>query len=129
MNKKQIIECFDNKIALRCIQYDGCEWGITGKYCRITPLDGERWDLWLCNPKNIAAGLGARRLNRIIRILSGKMPATGLFTELTGEAYTQHATTELILNNLALLGIFRKKQISAAQRELLVARLRELRAA
>ena len=129
MNKKQITKSFDNKIAPRCIRYDGCEWGITGKYCRITPLDGERWDLWLCNAENIEEGLRPRRLSNIIRILSEKMPATGLFRELTGEAYTQHASTELILNNLALLGIFRKKQISAAQRALLVARLRELRAA
>ena len=127
--KKDLYDRFDQRISKKCIKHDGCEWGITGKYCRITPMDGKYWDLWLCNPKDIAKGLGTRRLSRIISILSAKMLPGKPFTELTGEAYTQVATKDLILGNLSLLGINRKRIVSEQTRQASADRLARLRAA
>ena len=128
-SKKEISKHFDNKISPKWIKSDGSEYGIVGKYCRITPIDGKYWDLWLCNPADIAKGLGTRRLNRIISILSENMCQERPFTELTGEAYTRVATKELILGNLSLLGIKRKRTISEKQRQASANHLAKMRAA
>ena len=127
--KKELSEYFDNKISPKCIKHDGSEYGITGKYSRITPIDGKYWDLWLCNPADITKGLGARRLNRIISILSEKIRCERPFTELTGEAYARVATKDLILGNLPLLGIKRKRTVSEKQRQAAADRFAKMRAA
>ena len=72
MNKQDVFDSFHQQIAQRCITHDGYEWGVTGKYCRITILGDGNLDLWLCNSQNIAKGLGMRRINRILSILSKK---------------------------------------------------------
>ena len=125
----ELFDYCDQKISQKCITFDGSEWGITGRFCRITPLDGIYWDLWLCNPKKIADGLSQRMVTSKIAVLEEKSPQKLHFTVLTGEAYTQGATKELILETLSLLGIPRKRRVSEEQRHKLAARLKELRAA
>ena len=128
-NKSELFNYFDQKISQKCITHDGSEWGISGKYCRITPIDGTKWDLWLRYPAEISKGLGTRRLNRIISVLSEKMPSGSPFAKLTGEAYTRVASKDLVLNNLNLLGIRRKRIVSEKQRQALAGHLAKVRAA
>jgi len=124
-----LYEYFDQQISKKSIVHDGSEWGISGKYCRITPIDGTKWDLWLRYPAEISKGLGTRRLNRIISVLSEKILSGSPFRVLTGEAYSRAASKELILNNLDLLGIRRKRIVSEKQRQALAGHLAKVRAA
>ena len=114
MTRQDVFDYFDQQIAQRCITHDGYEWGVTGKYCRVTILDDGNLDLWLCNPQNIAKGLGTRRMNRILSILSEKMPPGTTVGKLDGEAYTQGPLKDVVLGNLSLLGVFRKRTYSAS---------------
>ena len=129
MTKREVFHYFNQQIAQRCITHYGYEWGVTGKFCRITFLDDGNLDLWLCNPHNIAQGLGMRRLNRILSILSEKMPSGTPVRKLDGEAYTQGPLKDVVLGNLPLLGIFRKRRLSAEQRYKAATNLAKARAA
>jgi len=115
MNKADIYKAFGDKISKTAIQCIDDEWRIKGKWCYVTPDDeqGEIWDIWICNPENIAAGLSQRRFKSIIHALesTGKVG----FNELTGEAWGKVTDKSLILENLKLLGIRKKRQVSPEQ--------------
>ena len=115
MNKTQIFSAFDGKISKTAIQCIDDEWQIKGKWCYVAPDDnnGNVWDIWLCNPNDIAVGLSQRRVRSINHALesTGKME----FNELTGEAWGKVRDKEVILENLKLLGIRKKRIVSPEQ--------------
>ncbi len=121
MSQIEVYEAFDQKISKTVIVSDGCEWGITGKFCRVTP-EGNQWDVWLCNPKDIAAGIGTGKRNNIVEALG-----TDLNWHLLDREAWAIVPKERILDNLKALGIRRKRIVSDEQKEVSRARLAEYR--
>lgn len=115
MRKSKIFHAFEGNISITAIQYINDEWVIKGKYCIIAPDNnsGDIWDIWICNPGDITAGLSQRMVKSMVRTLesTGKME----FNELTGEAWGKTRDKEIILGNLKLLGIRKKRVISPEQ--------------
>ena len=114
MNKKDIFDAFNGEISKKAIiQKDGA-WRIVGKWCEIERV-GDLWDIFICNPDNMTDGLGQRKVHNIIDRLKIP-PINGTFRILNGEAYTQVSDINLILSNLSLLGIRRKRRLSEKTR-------------
>ncbi len=107
------------------------EYEIVGKYCRIIMFDDWQIDLWLCNPTNMAKGLSKRKLNSLVSALevpvestfSDKVTKSISFSVLEGEAWINLDLPDLILNNLKLLGIRKKRELTSIQKQSLVERL------
>ncbi len=132
MNKTQIEAAFDGRISPTAIQLVGDEVRIVGNWCYVTHdgKDSNRqdvYDIWICNPANIRDGLGQRKVRNIIHALN--LPLGTSFRELNGEAWAKVRGTGLILQNLALLGIRQKRQISPEQHRKLAVRLKAAREA
>jgi len=113
----EVYESFDQKISKLAIVNDGEEWGLTGKFCRVT-AEGDNWDVWLCNPKDLTKGLGTGKRNNIVAAMGGDWHL------LDGEAWIV-APKEQILANLKTLGIRAKRFISDEQKEASKKRLAE----
>ena len=122
MNQSQLFDAFKGRISKTAIRKVDDEWRIVGKFCFVTKDDdGDVWDIWICSPSNLSAGLGRRKLKHI---LSGfNLPTGEGFYEATGEAWGKVRGTGIILQNLDLLGIRKKRQLSDAQRIKLAERL------
>jgi hypothetical protein len=86
------------------------EWMIIGKFCQVTPMKPGVWDLYICNNKNFNGGLGQRKVNNIARELQ-KHLLNRTLTICDGEAFVTLYGTEVISQNLKLLGIRRKRQV------------------
>ena len=111
--------------------FEDDEYEIVGKYCRIIMFDDWQIDLWLCNPANMAKGLSKRKLNSLVSALevpvestfSNKVTKSISFSVLEGEAWINLDLPDLILNNLKLLGIRKKRELTPIQKQSLVERL------
>jgi hypothetical protein len=93
--------------AIKCIDD---EWMLFGKFCCVTPMKPGVWDLWICNSNNLYGGLGQRKVNNIVRELE-KTLLNRTLTICDGEAFVTLHDTELISQNLKLLGIRRKRRV------------------
>ncbi len=111
MNKQDIYNAFGQNVSLKSIIYRETEYGLQGKYCFIAPLGNNKFDIWIGDPNNLAKGLGQRKLRNIVTKLSKSLSGSK-FTELTCEGYGVIEGTELILSNLDLLRIGRKRTLS-----------------
>ena len=112
MTKQEIFDAFSGAISKTAIvDLDG-EYVIRGRWC-IIANEGDLWDIWLCNPKDIVNGLGARKLTNLVGHLNSLVEWP--FRELNGEAYTKVAGTALISASLRLLGIKKKRHMSQDQ--------------
>ncbi len=125
LNKEGIYCAFGGRISKKAIQLIDDEWRIVGKWCYVTQDDEHVWDIWICNPADIAAGLGQRKVRNMLHALKSCVGEP--FHELTGEAWGKVRGTQLILNNLAVLGIRKKRTVSEKQRNAMVLRLAEFR--
>ena len=110
MNKKQLFDYFDQKISMTAIQNVHGDWLVTGKFCRIGIDEDGQINLWICNHKDIAKGLGTKKLRNILSTL--KSLTTAVVHELTGEAWVKLQDKGVILASLSLLGIRKKKVMS-----------------
>ena len=110
MGRDEIYNFFDQNISKKAIQNIDDEWQVVGKWCRIAIEENDVIDIWLCNPIDIATGLGTRKLRTLILALNSTVE--GEFRELTGEAYTKTSLKDSNLLNLNLLGIRKKRIIS-----------------
>ncbi len=128
MNQTDILNAFEGRISKTAIRQVDDEWRVVGKFCYVTKDEtGDTWDIWICSPSNLVAGLGRRKVRNIISRLES---CTGEhFHELTGEAWGKVRGTEIILQNLDHLGIRKKRQISEEQRRKLAERLNQVEAA
>ena len=130
MTKNDLLRTFPT-VSPSVIKKIDDEYEIVGKYCRIIMFDDWQIDLWLCNPTNMAKGLSKRKLNSLVSALevpvestfSDKVSKSISFNVLEGEAWINLDLPDLILNNLKLLGIRKKRELSSAQKKSLVERL------
>ena len=130
MTKNDLLETFPT-VSPSVIKKIDDEYEIVGKFCRIIMLDNRQIDLWLCNPSNMSKGLSKRKLNSLVSAL--EMPVESTFSDkvtkpisfsvLEGEAWINLDLPDLILNNLKLLGIRKKRELTAIQKQSLVERL------
>lgn len=112
MNIRHVFGDDVSSVAFKLI--DG-ELNIIGKWCRITLEDNGVFDLWICNTADLQKGLGAQKVRNVISRLNSPVGST--FHELTGEGWGKVRDKEIILQNLPLLGIRRKRRISDEQRK------------
>lgn len=117
MTKQELYDAFDGKISKTCLVDDQTETGsymIQGKYCWIqTAFDygDDVWNIFICNPTDMHKGLGLRKVRNIVRVLPKTCVKTA-YRELNGEADMWVKGTEGILQNLKLLGIRKKRELS-----------------
>ena len=111
MNKKSLYEFFDKQISETAISRRYNEWVIKGKWSIVSAWEDGWIDIWVCDVKNLPRGmLGERKLSNIQRGLL-KTSAKLDFCRLTGEGYTQTRDKEVVLQNLKLLGIRKKRTL------------------
>jgi len=110
LGKSEIFELFEEKISRLAIQERGDEWVIIGKFVIISMMDG-MLDVFICNPSNIREGLGVRKVNNIVSKLE-KHCVEGSLVKLNGETYLNVSDVNVILSDLALLGIRKKRFMS-----------------
>jgi len=130
MTKNDLLETFPT-VSPSVIKKIDDEYEIVGKYCRIIMFDDWQIDLWLCNPANMSKGLSKRKLNNLVSALEVPVESTFRdkvtkpisFSVLEGEAWINLDLPDLILNNLKLLGIRKKRELTAIQKQSLVERL------
>ena len=130
MTKNDLLKIFPT-VSPSAIKVIDDEYEIIGKFCRIIMFDDWRIDLWLCNPSNMVKGLSKRKLNSLVSAL--EVPVESAFRDkvtkpipfnvLEGEAWINLDLPDLILNNLKLLGIRKKRELTAIQKQSLVERL------
>ncbi len=111
MTKKDLYEGFGGEISKLAIVRKNSEWVIQGKNCVIAFIGDNTYDLWICDPDDPQKGLGHTKVRNIVRILLKSAVGTK-FRELNGEADTKVQGTDLILQNLNLLGIRKKRYVS-----------------
>ncbi len=130
MTKNDLLETFPT-VSPSVIKKIDDEYEIVGKYCRIIMFDDWQIDLWLCNPTNMDKGLSKRKLNSLISALEVPVESTFRdkvtkpisFSVLEGEAWINLDLPDLILNNLKLLGIREKRELTSIQKQALNDRL------
>ena len=130
MTKDDLLKTFPT-VAPSTIKKIDDEYEIVGKFCRIIMFDDGQIDLWLCNPANMVKGLSKRKLNSLVSALEvpvestfrDKVTKSISFNVLEGEAWINLDLPDLILNNLKLLGIREKRELTSIQKQLLVERL------
>ena len=115
--KKSLRALTRGELSDRCIQKIEGEWQLVGTYCRCTLLpDGDAWDVWVCNPADLRAGLGQRR----VRAIRKSMPDLK-FTELTGEGFFPRVPTARLLDSRVNLGLRKRARFSDEHKEKLAA--------
>ena len=130
MTKNDLLETFPT-VSPSVIKKIDDEYEIVGKYCRIIMFDDWQIDLWLCNPANMFKGLSKKKLNSLVSAL--EVPVESTFSDkvtksrsgsvLEGEAWINLDLPDLILNNLKLLGIRKRRKLTSVQKQSLVERL------
>jgi len=130
MTKNDLLKTFPT-VSPSAIKKIDDEYEIVGKYCRIIMFDDWQIDLWLCNPANMVKGLSKRKLNSLVSVLEVPVESTFRdkvtkpipFNVLEGEAWINLDLPDLILNNLKLLGIRKKRELTVIQKQALVEKL------
>jgi len=131
VTKAEIISAFGDTLSSSAIQLINGEYEVVGKFCRIIIFDDGHIDLWLCNPTDMFNGLSKKKLNRLVDALEVPVESTFndkttksiSFNVLDGEAWLNLDLPDLILKNLKLLGIRKKRELSPIQKQSLVERL------
>jgi len=130
MTKNDLLKTFPT-VSPSAIKIIDDEYEIVGKFCRIIMFDEWQIDLWLCNPTNMVKGLSKRKLNSLVSVLEVPVESTFNdqvtkpipFSVLEGEAWINLDLPDLILNNLKLLGIRKRRELTYIQKQSLVERL------
>ncbi len=127
MDKQEIFDAFDGKIAMRAIQKDNPvegQWRIYGKQVEVEYMGDGLWDVFVCNRQDMTKEVSMIRVNRILGFFS----AQGMgITALTGEGHTQGTLEQIkpvILSQLRYLGIPKKRQLSDEQLDALRKRMK-----
>ena len=113
VTKRELRELTNNKFSDLAIQCVDDEWQIVGKFCRCSYKGNNTWDVWICNPDTLAAGLSQRKLRAITKII----PTGSTFRELTGEGVYQSMSIEALLLSRSVLGIRKRRVVSEQQKE------------
>ena len=132
MNKQEIFQALNEQVSMSAIHIGDDGPAVVGKFCTLSPpLEGESdWELYIHNPKDLTAGLGARKLNNIINAVLAEVPTNGTLQSYEGEAVLAVPPEHLgaVTGNLTkVLGIRRKRSVSPEQLTAMQARLSEAR--
>ena len=123
--RREIIEALNGRISPVCVVRRDGEWVVQGKFCIISRCEDGNWDIWVCDPKNLYGRLHPRSVTNRVNKLKNHAEK-GSLIELGGEAWMAVSSIDFIIQDptlCRLLGIRRKKQLSAAQK---IARLDRL---
>ncbi len=136
MTKDDLLKTFPT-VAPSTIKKIDDEYEIVGKFCKVIMFDDGTIDLWLCNPTDMFNGLSKRKLNSLVYAL--EVPVGSTFNDTTtksisfnvldGEAWINLDLPDLILENLKLLGVRKKRELTPIQKQSLVERLQGKKAA
>jgi hypothetical protein len=88
---------------------------VRGKSATVSLDDDGLIDLWICNNKNLTKGLGQKAVNNRVQAI----PECSKWHILDGEAWGKLHDKGGIQRNLVLLGIRRKREVSAEQAKIL----------
>lgn len=109
---------------------DGYE--IIGKFCSVYVFENGNIDLMLQNNSGTDEGLSKRKLKSLLSAL--EVPTKCSFNDQTkkdirftladGQAWVTLNLPDLVLNNLKVLGIRKKRKVSSSQKQTLVRRLK-----
>lgn len=116
---RPIREAFADHVSSAAFQVVDGELRVVGKFAQIS-IAGDKYDVWV-------VGRDKPMTQRKIRSITSKFPTGTGFQELTGEAYAQVAGLKFILQNLDLMGIRKKRQVTAETRARLANQLQEVR--
>ena len=105
-SRRALFDILEGAVSMRAIQMIDDEWRIVGKYCYATPT-ADGWDLWLCDTADLGRGLSGRKLHSILETLAQEAS----FTIGDDEAWATLPGPQLILENLDLLRIRRKRRV------------------
>jgi len=124
MNKSQIFKFFDEKISKTCIQESDGIFMVIGKFCKVETYENGNLDIFVCNPTNMAKGLGTGKVRNIMKAINNPS-----WHEVNNEAWSIDATKADVIDNLRTLGIRQKRTMSDEQREMVTERFRIARLA
>lgn len=123
--RKAIFAAWRGQISKTCIVKRDGEWVVQGKSCIISRFKDGTWDVWIFDPNFVDDGCRSRLVtNRVNRLR--KYAVEGSLNEVGGEAWLTLSSVDFIAQDPALcrlLGIRRKKQLSAGQKMALLERL------
>lgn len=130
MTKAELVSLFPNfspKRALRKLDAgEEVPYEVVGKWVRVAKV-GDGWDVFLCNMRDMTAGMGARRLNRLVALV----PAGNHVDAVDGEAWWQTGEVGLCRSwldeNRVALGIAKRVETSDAVREARSSALKSVR--
>ena len=110
MGKTELYEFFDKKISMKAIEWVDYEFTVVGKTARVTVDETGEIDLFICNHKDMSAGLGVKALRN--RLQAAQSQINRSVTELNGEAYIKTRDKDVVLRNLRMFGIRKKVEFS-----------------
>jgi hypothetical protein len=119
-------EIFGKDVSSSAFKLIDGELTIVGKWCRIALDDDGEIDLWICNTADMLAGLGTLKLRNVISRINYRVGST--LRELNGEAWGKVRGKEIILENLPVLGIKKKRRVSDEQRKQMTEQLKKYHA-
>lgn len=123
--KKTILGALNGQISqVAVVKRDG-EWVVKGKSCIIRRSEDGTWDIWICDPNDLNDRLHQRSVTNRVNKLR-KYAEKGSLNEVDGEAWQTVRSIDFIVQDPSLcrlLGIRRKKQLTATQKNELVKRL------
>ena len=124
MTKQEIFDAFGGQLSKTGIVLRDGEYMLRGKWALIEYV-GDKWDIFLCNHKDMRAGLPALKLTWLIKGISARLDEP--ITKLDGEAYLRVDTPGKVLAVADLCGLRRKRKLSEAHTKANTERLAKLR--
>ena len=115
LNRPQLYKFFDEKISKTAmVERDG-EWFVKGRWSLISVWGDGEIDIWLCDPSELPNinSLGTGKINNMCTVLADSaknLRVKWTVRKLTGEACTQGRGKGVVLQNLKLLGIRKKRE-------------------
>lgn len=128
MNKSEIHTALEKRASKSAIQATWLgiddDWHVRGKWGRITPsdLEPDRWDVWVCNPNDIAAGLTEHRVTSVLKKIADRLDRNVDVTRLDGEAHMTLETKEVI-EILPAMGVRKARVVSSETKGRMIANL------
>jgi hypothetical protein len=145
MNKQQLFDALGGVVSKTAIVNRDGRYAVRGKYAIVTPNEApDSFDVWVCNPADIAAGLGTRAVRFRMAAIREKARLIGPYgrqldsdesepesacVELDGEAYFPSVPAAVVTACLTELGIRRKRTVSPETIQKAAERLAKARAA
>jgi hypothetical protein len=115
MTRDEIFRKLNGEVSKTAILMVDGELRIVGKYCHISHIDGDGWDVWLRDP--YFEGLTERKITGMIESMKKLgIPRHYGWRRLTGGADTCLMTDEII-KSLKILGIRRAVKFNEEQRQ------------